>query len=537
MKLLIIGVDGAAWKVIDPLIEQGRMPHMARLIERGTRCMLTATEPVLSPIIWTSIASGKRPEKHGVSHFFHTASHVRCRRLWDILEEPDQPIGIFAWPITWPPRPANGFIIPSLFARGNETFPPDLQFIKEMEEGMGKNWGERLRLAITAMRHGLRPATVLRTAGYTVGQKLRAIAGRPANGHERFARPRFLKLAIHLDIYERLVQKFRPSFTSFYLNQTDAFSHRFWRYYEPDRFPPPRSDKEKQEQKRYANMLIRAYEAADRAIGRLTRLASPDTLIAVVSDHGFEAATAGTGEQKPSSPKANPQASSTLRFSGRVLGNNLLKTLDLARQTTYVNHRDWIIIRLSREAEARRAEILEQMNQFRVVELDAPLLGIREDETGEIVVKVWNRTYLYRDGIDVTTLHVQYGDQTIPFLDLVEPEYDTRFSGIHHPDGIAIFSGPGVRQTSTSGADKGPSLVQGSVLDVTPTLLALLGKPVGRDMDGRVLTEIMSPEFLTEHPPSYIDSYDSGLEFQEIEEDEDVPEELMSRLRALGYVD
>ncbi len=85
MRLLIIALDGASWTVIDPLLKEGHLPNLSHLIGRGTRCVSTAIEPVLSPIVWTSLASGKRPEKHGVTHFFHTAKNVRCRRLWDIL--------------------------------------------------------------------------------------------------------------------------------------------------------------------------------------------------------------------------------------------------------------------------------------------------------------------------------------------------------------------------------------------------------------------------------------------------------------------
>lgn len=549
MKLLIIGIDGATWTVIDPLIAQGRLPNIARLIEQGTRTVLTAIEPVLSPIVWTSIASGKLPEKHGVTHFFHTSSHVRCRRLWDILEEPNQPVGIFSWPITWPPRPVHGFMVPSLFARGNETFPTELSFIKEMEEGMGKSWQDRLRLTKTALGYGLHPTTAARIAGYALETKVREAIGKPLDGHQRFARPRFLKLDIHLDTYEFLVKHYKPSFTSFYLNQTDAFAHRFWRYYEPDAFPNP--DALVQEKiRRYGNMLPRAYEAADRAIGRLVKLADEDTLIIVVSDHGFEAARAGSRHN-------GAHGTQGAKFDGRVLGNKLLDLLGLTRQATYVNHRDWVIIRLSREAERQRTEVLDRMKQFRVKELDAPLLGIREDQTGEIVIKIHDRTNLYTEKVDLSSLHIEYptnGDrskptgsalQSVAFLDLVQAEFDARFSGVHHPDGIAIFSGPGVRKTAATRLNALPDALpnassgigQASVLDITPTVLALLGKPVGRDMDGRALTEIMDPGFLKEHPLSYIESYDSDLEFQDTDEDEDVPEELMSRLRALGYVD
>jgi len=505
MKLLIIGLDGATWKVIDPLLKDGRLPNLAHLVENGTRCVSTAVKPALSPIVWTSLASGKRPEKHGVTHFFDTANSVRCRRLWDILERPDRPIGLFAWPVTWPPRPAYGFIVPSLFARAKDTFPAELGFVKDLEEGLNKGWAERFRLMSTAMRHGLRPATVARMAKYVIGQKLGNY-----DDMDRFARQRFLKLYIHLDIYEFLVRKYNPYFTSFYLNQTDAFSHRFWRYYEPHLFP----DVTEAGVKRYGDVIPRVYEMADRTVGRLLKLADKDTLIAVVSDHGFEATDAVTEGSK---------------FCGRILGHRLLEMLNLTGQASYVNHRAWIVVKLSREANHRRAEILDLMSKVRVRELSAPLLDVIEDHTGEIGLKIHNRIHLYGDDVDLNTLHIDYLDESGPFLDLVQPDYDKRASGVHHPDGIAIFYGPGVRP--------GGRVAQASVLDVTPTLLALLGMPIGRDMDGRVLTEAIVPEFLAKNPPTHIDTYDADLEFNEVEDDEPIPEELMSRLRALGYVD
>jgi hypothetical protein len=145
------------------------------------------------------------------------------------------------------------------------------------------------------------------------------------------------------------------------------------------------------------------------------------------------------------------------------------------------------------------------------------------------VIKIHNRTHLYRDDVDLNVLHVDYLDKTRPFLDLVQPDYDKRASGVHHPDGISIFSGPGVQP--------GGYVVQSSVLDVTPTLLALLGMPIGRDMDGRVLTEAIVPGFLEKRPLTYIDTYDTELELSKVEDDEPVSEEVMARLRDLGYVE
>jgi arylsulfatase A-like enzyme len=260
-------------------------------------------------------------------------------------------------------------------------------------------------------------------------------------------------------------------------------------------------------------MIPRVYQMADWAVGRIMKLANKDTLIVVISDHGFEAANTADGG----------------KFCGRILGKELLEVLGLSQQLSYVNHRDWVIVKLSKGVEQRRAEILELLDKFRVPELNAPLLHVTEDTTGEIAIKIYDRTNLYGDDVDLGALHVDYLGETRPFLDLVQADYDTRASGVHHPDGIAIFHGPGVRP--------GGCVSQASVLDVMPTVLALLGMPIGRDMDGRVLTEAIVSEFLEQNPLAYIDTYDTGMELTGAQDEEPVSEELITRLRDLGYID
>ena len=68
-RLLLVGWDAADWKVIDPLLAKGEMPHLARLLQQGVRGNVATIQPPLSPMVWTSIATGKRPPKHGIFGF------------------------------------------------------------------------------------------------------------------------------------------------------------------------------------------------------------------------------------------------------------------------------------------------------------------------------------------------------------------------------------------------------------------------------------------------------------------------------------
>ena len=72
-KLLLIGWDAADWKMISPLMEEGMMPNVKGLVERGVKGNLATLYPMLSPMLWTSIATGKRPFNHGIYGFSEPA--------------------------------------------------------------------------------------------------------------------------------------------------------------------------------------------------------------------------------------------------------------------------------------------------------------------------------------------------------------------------------------------------------------------------------------------------------------------------------
>ena len=259
--------------------------------------------------------------------------------------------------------------------------------------------------------------------------------------------------------------------------------------------------------KKYGTMIPYVYQMADKAIGRLLRLIDKDTLVVVASDHGFQAATTAGKEGK---------------FAGRILGDKFLAALNLTQIVRYVNARSVLVC----EILGQRQETLDLLREVWVEEIDQPLLDVYEQDTGEVVIRI-GRTKNFR-GIDLKTLHITWPGGRKPFLDLVELA-DASTPGVHHLDGIAVFCGPGVRP--------GGYVADGSILDITPTVLALLGVPVGRDMDGRVLTEAITPEFLKENPITYIDTYDTGLELGEVDAGEPLSEELVTRLRDLGYIE
>ena len=119
-KLVVIGIDGMDWSIADPLLAEGRLPNMAALIERGSRADLRSLEPLAkSPVIWTTIATGKGPKKHGITGFLESSDKRTpissrswtARPIWDVLSDKGYTSGIVNWMVTWPAYPVNGYLV------------------------------------------------------------------------------------------------------------------------------------------------------------------------------------------------------------------------------------------------------------------------------------------------------------------------------------------------------------------------------------------------------------------------------------------
>ncbi|SRR6266567_1793854 len=141
-KVLLIGWDAADWKVIMPLIDAGKMPNLAKLVETGICGNMATLEPVLSPMLWTAIATGKRAYKHGIHGFTEpdpliggirpvTNLSRKCKAIWNILNQNGLSTIMIGW---WPSNPveelskgvmvSNDYRAPSAKTRENGRSSP-----------------------------------------------------------------------------------------------------------------------------------------------------------------------------------------------------------------------------------------------------------------------------------------------------------------------------------------------------------------------------------------------------------------------------
>jgi len=139
-KVAIFGIDAADWRVIDPLISAGHLPTFDRLKRVGAVGVLKADPPLLSPIIWTTIATGREPEDHGVLDFMVdwpgggpapvNGAARRVMAMWEIWSAANRSVLIAGWWATWPADHVRGLLV------SDRLTTPHLREVSRPETGV-----------------------------------------------------------------------------------------------------------------------------------------------------------------------------------------------------------------------------------------------------------------------------------------------------------------------------------------------------------------------------------------------------------------
>ncbi len=308
-RIVLFAVDGFEWDVALPLLREGRLPHLAALAERGVYGRIRSIVPTVSPAVWTTAATGKGIEKHGIYHFrrrdggpgaesLFNSTHRKTKAFWNILTDYGLRIHSIGWFLTYPVEPINGVMISHAQGIGKPEWvktkrSPEGKLIEGMK---GQVWPvEREREMFDCLRRSDEKMPELIETIF--GERLDSL-DEVGSRLFRASRWAFRNDETYVAIAEKLAVEGPFDLMTVYMGGTDVAGHRFWRYYRPDRYDHPPSEGEL---KKLARIIPSYYVHVDDVIGRLETLLGDSTTVVVLSDHGMRSAQE-TSRFEPADP-------------------------------------------------------------------------------------------------------------------------------------------------------------------------------------------------------------------------------------------
>ncbi len=282
-RVLLIGWDAADWQLIDPLLKKGFMPNLQKFLDEGVRGNICTLFPILSPILWNSIASGKTADKHGILGFTEpdgkgyirpvTSTSRRCKAVWNILSQSGKRSCVVGWYASHPAERINGVVVTDQYRtrRGegpndaplNENFVHPASLIEPLADLIvDKNdiTGEQI-LPFIPKALEIDHTKDLRLAGFA------SVLADCATIHNAAT---------------YLAEKEEWDLLAVYYDAIDHFGHGFMEYH-----PPRMAHVSERDFEMYCPIMTRVVEYHDMMLGRLLELVGPETTVIILSDHGF----------------------------------------------------------------------------------------------------------------------------------------------------------------------------------------------------------------------------------------------------------
>jgi len=502
LKVIVIGLDGATFDLIDKFLEDSYLPTLKRLISMGVRAKARSIIPPVSASAWTSIITGVNPGKHGLFDFSKRKAHsysvrpvfstdVKVKTLWSILGEYGYKTIAVKVPGTYPPEKINGVLISGFpTPEEKEDFVYPREVLYELREKFGK--------------FKLQPQTPITDSN-----------------EDKFLNEMMEITEIQTEIVRYLMKKYEWDLLFNVFMITDAIPHHFYKYFD-ENHPLYNSKKAK----KYSDAILKSYEQVDNAIAKILKEAPSDAVIFLISDHGFApvyyAFYSNTWLLKEGYLKIKRKPIPLIKYLLFKCGFNLSSVYRMIKKMTRMHKiekiayekssfllklKDMIFLSmLDIDWERSKAYSLGNFGQIfinlkgrepmgcvdttqydsLVEEIILKLKGLK-DKYGNVLFDIVLR------GKDVYTgPYAEYGADILfmnsksRYMAIRTMEFGSNkiisvhpvWSGAHTLEGIFVAAGKIIKKCKLS---------EIKLYDITPTILHLFGIPIPRYMDGQVL--------------------------------------------------
>lgn len=535
-RTVLIGLDGASYTNLQPLMDDGVMPFLKQFISEGVKADLMSTACPVTPPAWTSILTGRNPGQHGIFDFIHVDPNakqgnlsfrltngrdIQCESIMEVASRSEMTSAVMNFPNSFQLRPFDGYMIPgfvtSRLLRTSvqpRSIWPELQSLPEFNV---KDVSWDLDEGRKPLSTGLDQGAFREWVDYLI----RKDAG-------WFAIARYL------------MQEKKCDLVAVVIECVDRLQHLAWHVLDPDFIPAEMTPSEQNER----TCSIQYFSRLDDQIKRLVTAAGPSANVFIVSDHGFGPTTEifyanALLEQLGHFVWRKHDTDDAGEDVETLTADNMrdhFQAIDWERSVAYARttSANGIYIRVASEPGAPGIAP-EEYEAFRD-KLRGQLLNWIDPATGTpVVVDAVTREEAFSgpatDLAPDLTLTLRDGGflSIMPSDEILKQRASVK--GTHRPNGIFIARGPHIQ--------KGLTIDAKSLLDIAPTLFYSMGVPIPEDFEGFVITDAFEPEALETNPMEFGEATQPLTESTEKSErlseaDEDV---ILERLKALGYVE
>jgi predicted AlkP superfamily phosphohydrolase/phosphomutase len=530
---VLVGWDGATFSVLEPLMRDGTMPFLAQFATRGAKGILHSTIHPLTPAAWTSLMTGVSPGEHGIFDFVKadrredrttyvlgTSGDVCSETVWSIAGRNGCRVICLNFPSMFPPPPIPGFVVPG--------FVPWQYLPRAIQP-------KSLYPRIKAL-----PGFEARALALDWDLERKALQGLPAEQYESWIRFHTVREQNWFEILQMLMREDPSELTAVLFDGVDKLQHLCYHLLDPrqnERFDSTWA--------RSIRQLCRQYfQQLDRFLESIAKLAGSDARIFIASDHGF---TSAGNDIFYANVWLEQQG--YLRWADGV-------PLDQDRRLTLDGHSgsdtmfDWTGTKAFaltassngiyiREAENAGAGVpTSEYESFRT-ELADSLLALTDSAGNPVLQEVLFREQAFpgKRMLDAPDLTLILRDRSFLSVLRADAPLKPRLApyGTHHPEGVFLAHGPGIRA--------GAEIPAAPIVSVAPTLLYSLGLPIPEGMEGKVNTAAFERSFVEEQPVSTEareDSTTSVGQFRAIPplaRHTAEQQAVIERLKALGYLE
>lgn len=533
-RTLLIGLDGATFSILDPLMDEGVMPFLKGFLEEGARAPLRSVVPPLTPPAWTSLVTGRSPGNHGIFDFFlkeeksphirfATSADISSETVWSLASRSGCRVTVLNFPLMLPPPKIKGHVISGGWMTARQLR------LGCRPEGLY----EKLKALPGFDPHRL----VL-----SLADEEKALEGCDLSEYDEW-------IQMHIDREEQwfrvaahLMREEPSDLTAVLFDGVDKIQHLCWRLLRPEdagRALTPREEDTRA-------WCLRYFSKLDEILADLVKLAGEDTTVLVASDHGF-------GPQKETffvnawlaqqgalfwAASERPRESGNAVLGMRQLARHVAM-LDWERTRAYAATPSSNGIHIVAANNTKSGRVPAAAYESFRDELVRRLSALQSSTTGKpLIEKIWTREEAFSGPFlsraPDLTLYLWDGG-LVSILDsdaAVKPR--ATISGTHRPEGVFMARGNGI--------PAGLRAEELSILDVAPSLLYTLGLAIPEDMEGKVPKELFVPSRWEQCPPKIetpvetSDSPKKGLG-DRLLFDAEAEAEMAARLRALGYIE